>query len=221
MLTYFNNTIAMKKIAVFTNDKEIQDLITSIPSFRFTINSYTADTDLYILDSNTFQDSFNNMHPSIVLVSPEYNNITFDCEYIIQKPFDTSTLLNAINLFILSDYSSLTLPYADIKKITSLFDEICIDKKRKGYQYLLECTLLYIQASGKCLYKNIFASVASNHSTTSAAVERSIRTAIEHTWRYGNITQIDKLFGNSIDPEKGKPSNAEFISMIAEQFKLL
>ena len=76
---------------------------------------------------------------------------------------------------------------------------------------------MYLKYGGQCKFCDIFEEIAQNNNTTAYAVERAIRTAIEKAWQYGDLQKMYALFGNSINPEKGKPSNAEFIAGIAMQ----
>lgn len=211
----------MKKITVYTNDQAIISALSELNNIEININTPCNNSDLYITDIECTNCITNLMHPLITIISDNITETPLECEYIIQRPFDKKRFLDTVKLFIPEKNEPNSEHSIISDRIISLFDSIGMDNRRKGYKYLVELTYLYIKASGNCLLKELFVHIAIDNSTTAAAVERSIRTAIEHTWRYGNITRIDELFGNSIDPEKGKPSNAEFVSMIAEQYKLI
>lgn len=68
--------------------------------------------------------------------------------------------------------------------------------------------------------KELYPSVASKHNTTPSRVERAIRHAIEVAWNRGKIDTIDKIFGYTVNNHKGKPTNSEFIALIADKLRL-
>ncbi len=67
--------------------------------------------------------------------------------------------------------------------------------------------------------KDLYPMVAKKYQTTSSRVERAIRHAIEVAWDRGNIELLNKLFGYSIDPRRGKPTNAEFVALIVDMLR--
>lgn len=103
------------------------------------------------------------------------------------------------------------------QKISETLDLIGMDKSLKGYRY----SLLAINELANCnLWQDINAVydfVGKICCTKKENVERNIRYAIENTWEHGDIKQIDKIFGYTVDKEKGKPTNREFIFMIADK----
>jgi len=74
---------------------------------------------------------------------------------------------------------------------------------------------MYPMGRAKVSIKSILEEVAQKYSVTPSSVERAMRTAIEYLFRYGNRDKIYSVFGNTVDPDKGKPSNGEFISLMA------
>ena len=106
-------------------------------------------------------------------------------------------------------------------KAINYLDLIGMDKKLKGYQYSVNA----INEAAK-LYKfidinSIYDQVGYLCLTKRNNVERNIRYAIEITWEKGSVNEIDKLFGYTVDREKGKPTNSEFIFLIADKIKIL
>ena len=93
----------------------------------------------------------------------------------------------------------------------------------KGYQYLRTALLKCIKdinamdSVTKCLYPEI----AKEYQTTPSRVERAIRHAIEVAWERGRIEKIHELFGYTISNKRGKPTNSEFIALVADQIRLL
>ncbi|MBE5783456.1 MAG: response regulator [Clostridiales bacterium] len=100
----------------------------------------------------------------------------------------------------------------------AMLKQLRAPEKLKGFEYMcagiaaLICAPQLAHALGTRLYPYL----ATQFSTTPQAVERACRTAIEHTWLHGDLAAIQALFGFSVDSERGKPTNAEFFSMLAE-----
>ncbi len=107
--------------------------------------------------------------------------------------------------------------YSD--KIQFILSKIGMNQAHKGTSYAKDICLCCILTEPVPLIKEMYISVAEKYGVSAQSVERALRCAIEYTWRYGNLTEINTFFGNSINPEKGKPSNAEFIHMIVQHCK--
>ena len=92
----------------------------------------------------------------------------------------------------------------------------------RGHQYLREAIILSIhnQELLASVTKNLYPSVAATYNTTPSRVERAIRHAIEVAWSRGKLDTLQNVFGYTINVIKGKPTNSEFIAMIADRMKL-
>ena len=92
----------------------------------------------------------------------------------------------------------------------------------KGYQYLRDAILMTINDNEmiNAVTKQLYPEVAKRHKTTSSRVERAIRHAIEVAWSRGKMDTIDELFGYTVSNGKGKPTNSEFIALIADKIRL-
>ena len=92
----------------------------------------------------------------------------------------------------------------------------------KGYQYLREAIIMSVNDPEmlNSITKILYPTIAKTFQTTSSRVERAIRHAIEVAWNRGKMDTIDELFGYTINAEKGKPTNSEFIAMIADKLRL-
>ena len=106
--------------------------------------------------------------------------------------------------------------------VTAMIHEIGVPAHIKGYQYLREAIMIavgdmdVINAVTKVLYPE----VAHRFSTTPSRVERAIRHAIEVAWDRGDLETLQKYFGYTVNSAKGKPTNSEFIAMIADRIQL-
>lgn len=105
-------------------------------------------------------------------------------------------------------------------KITDILRSIGIPANLKGYFFLREAIQMINNGCEISFSKVIYPAIASKHHTTTSRVERAIRHAIEVGWNRGGIEQLDLVFGNTVSPLKGRPTNGEFISLIAEYLRL-
>lgn len=106
--------------------------------------------------------------------------------------------------------------------ITDVIHEIGVPAHIKGYNYLREAITLCIQDKEfiNSITKLLYPTVARNYQTTSSRVERAIRHAIEVAWNRGREEILNSIFGYTIDTNKGKPTNGEFIAMISDSIRL-
>ena len=107
-------------------------------------------------------------------------------------------------------------------EITSIIHEIGVPAHIKGYMYLREAISMVVNNVEllSAVTKELYPSIAKKYNTTASRVERAIRHAIEVAWSRGQIDTINKLFGYTINNGKGKPTNSEFIAMIADKLRL-
>ena len=108
------------------------------------------------------------------------------------------------------------------KEITNIMHDIGVPAHIRGHQYLREAILLsiYNQDLLGAVTKTLYPSVATTYNTTPSRVERAIRHAIEVAWSRGRLDTLQNVFGYTINVTKGKPTNSEFIAMIADKMKL-
>ncbi|MCD7828992.1 MAG: sporulation transcription factor Spo0A [Clostridiales bacterium] len=106
--------------------------------------------------------------------------------------------------------------------VTSIIHEIGVPAHIKGYQYLREAILITIDNMEviNAVTKVLYPEVAKRYGTTASRVERAIRHAIEVAWDRGDIETLQKYFGYTVSNSKGKPTNSEFIAMIADRLQL-
>ena len=112
---------------------------------------------------------------------------------------------------------------ADIEsQVTKIIHQIGVPAHIKGYQYLRTAILMTIDDSNiiNSVTKVLYPSVAKQYSTTTSRVERAIRHAIEVAWDRGDIDTLNSYFGYTIQNNRGKPTNSEFIAMIADNLRL-
>lgn len=146
--------------------------------------------------------------------------------YCFIKPLDSVVLAERIrSLYISSNRNSSSSDGKDSNLevvITDIIHQIGVPAHIKGYHYLREAIIMAVNdieimnSVTKCLYP----SVAKKHGTTSSRVERAIRHAIEVAWDRGDVDVLNSYFGYTIHSSKGKPTNSEFIALIADKLRV-
>ena len=106
--------------------------------------------------------------------------------------------------------------------VTNMLHEIGIPAHIKGYQYLRDGILMAIEDMDvlNAITKVLYPTVAKKNQTTSSRVERAIRHAIEVAWSRGKLDTLEELFGYTVSNGKGKPTNSEFIALVADTIRL-
>ncbi len=106
--------------------------------------------------------------------------------------------------------------------ITKLIREIGIPAHIKGYQYIREGIIMSVKDPEMLNYitKYLYPAIAGKYRTTTSSVERAIRHAIEVAWNRGKLDSMEELFGYNVNSGKGKPTNSEFIALLADKFRL-
>jgi two-component system response regulator (stage 0 sporulation protein A) len=156
-------------------------------------------------------------------------------QYYVIKPFDMAVLVERIrqlvdvyhlkrNVKVISEETSnYATKFRNLEaNVTKIVHEIGIPANIKGYQYLRDAILMVIENMDiiNSITKQLYPSIAKEYGTTPSRVERAIRHAIEVAWGRGRVEVLDKLFGYTVTTSKGKPTNSEFIAMIADKLRL-
>lgn len=187
-------------------------------------------------------DSAGAMSPAFILISHVVNQNIFveanraGAEMCLSKPVDYSSLADHIetickNRGIIKSYASVSEKseaYQDAEpvdietQVTKIIHQIGVPAHIKGYQYLRTAILMTIHDSNiiNSVTKVLYPSVAKQYATTTSRVERAIRHAIEVAWDRGDIDVLNSYFGYTIQNNRGKPTNSEFIAMIADNLRL-
>ena len=143
------------------------------------------------------------------------------------KPFDYSSLTEHIKT-LMSTRQPKTSSSGDINRddiesqVTKIIHQIGVPAHIKGYQYLRTAILMTVSDNEiiNSVTKILYPSVAKKYSTTTSRVERAIRHAIEVAWDRGDVDVLNSYFGYTIHNSRGKPTNSEFIAMIADNIRL-
>ena len=172
--------------------------------------------------------------------------ISLGAEYYVVKPFDIEILINRIrdiknykptptstteNCYTVRETKTQYIEIDEINKknqenlealVTNVIHEIGVPAHIKGYQYLREAIMMVVQDIDVInqITKQLYPEIAEKYHTTPSRVERAIRHAIEVAWSRGKNDAVENIFGYTISASKGKPTNSEFIAMIADKLRL-
>ena len=157
-------------------------------------------------------------------------------DYYILKPFDRDTVLKRIKR------ARVKRPGVPVKikaaetnvnekeylernletDVTNIIHEVGVPAHIKGYQYLRDAIIMSVTDMEmlNSITKILYPTIAKQHQTTPSRVERAIRHAIEVAWSRGKMDTIEELFGYTVSGGKGKPTNSEFIALIADKIRL-
>ena len=148
--------------------------------------------------------------------------------YHFVKPVDASVLAERLSLF--AGAAPAARPMAEAPRssrsleaqVTSIILELGVPAHIKGYQYLRDSILLAVKDPEVIngITKILYPTVAKKNGTTSSRVERAIRHAIEVAWDRGDVEILNSYFGYTVHNLRGKPTNSEFIAMIADRIRL-
>ena len=141
--------------------------------------------------------------------------------YFLPKPFRMDTLLDRMrNLF--REKPKATRPSLKAR-VTHMLHDAGMPANISGYQYLREAIMMAVEDIDMLgsITKILYPTIAKKYQTTASRVERAIRHAIEVAWSRGKMETLDALFGYTINTGKGKPTNSEFIALIADKIRLL
>ncbi|WP_334110186.1 sporulation transcription factor Spo0A [Thermodesulfitimonas autotrophica] len=153
--------------------------------------------------------------------------VELGADYYVVKPFNFSVLANRIKQ--LGDGAATGTPFIAATKprnldvaVTNIIHEIGVPAHIKGYHYLRDAILMVVEEINLLggITKELYPMIAQKYNTTPSRVERAIRHAIELAWDRGNMEAISKFFGYTVNMAKGKPTNSEFIAMIADKLRL-
>ena len=163
--------------------------------------------------------------------------LALGAEYYVVKPFDMDVLVSRIRQLKETNQSAVIRPEytPDVRpsrspshprnlemEVTSIMHEIGVPAHIKGYQYLRDAIMMVVKDIDviNSITKQLYPSIAREYNTTPSRVERAIRHAIEVAWSRGQVDAIDSLFGYTVNIGKGKPTNSEFIAMVADKLRL-
>ena len=147
-------------------------------------------------------------------------------KHFILKPFDMldleNKIMDAIN-YKLDTNSKINTYHNNLEiSVTKLLHGLGVPSHIKGYQYIREGVILMYNNPDivGAITKELYPEIASRYDTTVSRVERAIRHAIEVSWNRGDIDLMEEIFGHSVDYDRAKPTNSEFIVTVSDKLRL-
>jgi len=182
-------------------------------------------------------------HPSFIVITAigqekiTENAFALGADYYIMKPFDNDMIISRIKQMKgelkkkgytdrkgVKTYESKEhyMDYNLETYVTNMIHEVGVPAHIKGYQYLRDAIIMSVKDMDmlNSITKILYPTIAKKYQTTSSRVERAIRHAIEVAWSRGKMDTIDELFGYTVSNGKGKPTNSEFVALIADKIRL-
>ena len=156
--------------------------------------------------------------------------ISLGATYYVVKPSDMITLIDRVRDILkekdevkeeyMVAYGNKSLPLE--VRVTQMIHDVGVPAHIKGYQYIREAIMLAVNDEDiiNSITKTLYPTLSEKFNTTPSRVERAIRHAIEVAWNRGQIEMHEKIFGYTVNSNKGKPTNSEFIAMIADRIRL-
>lgn len=168
-----------------------------------------------------------------VIISTSYNSdemirrvSEYGVHYFLLKPYELSDLENRIleasNVHE-KENKNINIYHNNLQiSVTKILHELGVPSHIKGYQYIREGILLIYNNSEIIggITKELYPEIANKYDTTVSRVERAIRHAIEVSWNRGDWELMEEIFGHSVDIDKAKPTNSEFIVTVADKLRL-
>ncbi|MGJ7921296.1 sporulation transcription factor Spo0A [Neobacillus sp. LXY-4] len=238
---YISSQDDMEVVGVAHNGQECLDILEETTPDVLVLDIIMPHLDgLAVLEK--LRDSKRSSVPNVIMLTAfgqedvTKKAVDLGASYFILKPFDMENLANHIrqvsgktsSVLRKSSTSSYRPSQQEQKpknldaSITSIIHEIGVPAHIKGYMYLREAiSMVYndIELLGS-ITKVLYPDIAKKYNTTASRVERAIRHAIEVAWSRGNIDSISSLFGYTVSMTKAKPTNSEFIAMVADKLRL-
>ncbi|MBB6444863.1 sporulation transcription factor Spo0A [Bacillus benzoevorans] len=236
---FINSQEDMEVVGVAHNGQECLEMLENIDPDVLVLDIIMPHLDgLAVLEK--LRDLNKSHVPNVIMLTAfDQEDVTkkaveLGASYFILKPFDMENLVNQIRQLsgkpapVIRKSTGGYRPHAESKpknldaSITSIIHEIGVPAHIKGYMYLREAiSMVYndIELLGS-ITKVLYPDIAKKYNTTASRVERAIRHAIEVAWSRGNIESISSLFGYTVSMSKAKPTNSEFIAMVADKLRL-
>ena len=183
---------------------------------------------IYVLD----QMKKNNIEKNVIIGTSFNADETisrvskYNPKHFLLKPFDMSDLedkiMDAVN-FVPDNKNGMNLYHNNLEiSVTKLLHGLGVPSHIKGYKYIREGILLMYESPYivGAITKELYPEIANKYDTTVSRVERAIRHAIEVSWNRGDIELMEEVFGHSVDYDRAKPTNSEFIVTLSDKLRL-
>ena len=244
LITYFDTQNDVEVISIAKDGQEAYDKILSAKPDVALIDVIMPHLDgLGVIEK--LSESRQPMPICIMLSAVGQDSVTaqainLGAQYYILKPFEMNVLMKRIRELVNKPVPQKMIPVKESKpefveinteissedkleiKVTNVIHEIGVPAHIKGYQYLRDGIMMVVNNIEiiNQITKQLYPDLAKKYKTTPSRVERAIRHAIEVAWNRGQLETVEAIFGYTVNSNKGKPTNSEFIAMIADKLRL-
>lgn len=233
---YFNSQSEFEVVGIVYNGKDALELLTGQQP-----DVVLLDIIMPYLDGIGVLEKLNSMNVPIktriiMLTAFGQDSITqrameLGAAYYMMKPLEMDILADRIRQMVDGpapaprpnvSFSKPSKPKSLEMEVTNIIHEIGIPAHIRGYLYLRDAILLVVENINllNAVTKELYPAIAVKYNTTSSRVERAIRHAIELAWDRGNVNYLNEVFGHTVRIDKGKPTNSEFIAIIADKLRI-
>ncbi len=223
-----------KKISVVKTANNGEDAVKVIEEFKDSFDVLLLDLIMPKKDGLYVLEQLSNKNiDKPVIVGTSFNAdetiarvSKYNPKHFVLKPFDMvdleNKILDAAN-FKLDNSSKVNLYHNNLEiSVTKLLHGLGVPSHIKGYQYIREGVILMYEKPDivGAITKELYPEIANRFDTTVSRVERAIRHAIEVSWNRGDIDLMEEVFGHSVDYDRAKPTNSEFIVTVSDKLRL-
>ena len=230
---FMNAQQEIEVVGTAENAREALEMVKLVHPNAIVADLIMPQTDGFFLLERLSGGEYGPM-PKIIMLSAVSSEslyaraIALGATYYMNKPFSMDTLYQRLLDFFdlrkldIQKQPALVRSKSLDERITSIFLSIGIPAHIKGYQFLKEAIKLVIKKPEiiNSITKQLYPSIARNFETSPSKVERAIRHAIEVAWNRGRIENLNTIFGYNIYTKNDKPTNGEFIALIADRLML-
>ncbi len=240
VLVIDNDTTVTKEIEKYFSSHDVIKVVACVSNgddgLQYIINNY-EDIDMIVMDL---------VLPKLdgLFILGELKRRKIDKKIIITTNFRDDTILEETNKYGIDYYMLKPISYLSLERrimaidfnnhlknnrqfnqeavLTELLHNLGIPSHIRGYQYIREGIQIVYRSNNNITYitKDVYPEIAKKFNTTSTRVERAIRHAIEVSWSRGDISLMEDIFGNSINVNRDKPTNSEFLTTLADRLKV-
>ncbi len=233
---YINSQSDMEVVSTSHTGKNVIDKIKETKPDILLLDIVMPERDgLFVLEDMVKEKDIKK--PMIIIMSSMGQEtitkraIKLGAVYYVLKPFEMPDLVERLRdfqkdnnvKFLNEDDGNIGFKLEDIEvRVTNIMHEVGVPAHIKGYKFIKESLLLAVKRDDAIhsITKNLYPTLAEKFKTTPSKVERGIRHAIEVAWNRGEVKVYDKIFGYTVNSNKGKPTNSEFIAMLADRLLL-
>ncbi len=223
---YFENHAVIQILKTINNGKEaIEELVSNNLGY----DAVLIDLVMPDVDGISVIEDIRKLNLDIKIIAlSSYNSSTIDSilskynvDYCLLKPVDYKFLEKRILDVLKTSDDNIAVLDLNLY-ITNLLHSLGVPSHIKGYQYIRDSIIKMYENPDLigAITKELYPSIAAKYETTPSRVERAIRHAIEISWNRGDYDLMDEIFGHSVDFDKSKPTNSEFIATIADKLRI-